>query len=254
MKIERINENQIRCTLTRADLADRQLKLSELAYGSEKARSLFHDMMMQAATECGFEAENTPLMIEAIPSSADSITLIITKVEDPEELDTRFSKFAPMQGNAPGVSLPQDYPTVKLEGAEEIMNLIDRLRKKLNNEEDTASSGTSEGNVAADAPETGSKPSLRLFSFATLDAVIYAAGILSDMYSGANTLYKDHAEDVYVLAMTQSEHSNNEFNRICNMLTEYGSLENSTGTNLAYLEEHCEVILESDAVNKLAQL
>ena len=36
--------------------------------------------------------ENIPLMIEAIPSSSDSIVLIITKVEDPEELDTRFSK------------------------------------------------------------------------------------------------------------------------------------------------------------------
>ena len=43
MKIEKINDNQIRCTLTRADLADRQLKLSELAYGSEKAKSLFHN-------------------------------------------------------------------------------------------------------------------------------------------------------------------------------------------------------------------
>ena len=37
MKIEKINDNQIRCTLTRDDLAQRQLKLSELAYGSEKA-------------------------------------------------------------------------------------------------------------------------------------------------------------------------------------------------------------------------
>lgn len=41
MKIEKINDNQIRCTLTRADLADRQLKLSELAYGSEKAKITF---------------------------------------------------------------------------------------------------------------------------------------------------------------------------------------------------------------------
>ena len=35
MKIEKLNENQIRCTLTRADLAERQLQLSELAYGTE---------------------------------------------------------------------------------------------------------------------------------------------------------------------------------------------------------------------------
>ena len=33
MKIEKINENQIRCTLTHADLAARHLKLSELAGG-----------------------------------------------------------------------------------------------------------------------------------------------------------------------------------------------------------------------------
>ena len=62
MKIEKINDNQIRCTLTRADLADRQLKLSELAYGTEKARSLFHDMMQQAAFEVGFERRKSSPM------------------------------------------------------------------------------------------------------------------------------------------------------------------------------------------------
>lgn len=93
MKIEKINENQIRCTLTKEDLIDRKIRLSELAYGSEKAKNLFRDMMQQAADDFGFEANNIPLMIEAIPVSSDSIILIITKVEDPEELDTRFSRF-----------------------------------------------------------------------------------------------------------------------------------------------------------------
>ena len=45
MKIEKVNENQIRCTLTREDLAERQIKLSELAYGTEKAKMLFRDML-----------------------------------------------------------------------------------------------------------------------------------------------------------------------------------------------------------------
>ena len=124
MKIEKISDNQIRCTLTRADLADRQLQLSELAYGTEKAKSLFRDMMQQAAFEFGFEAEDIPLMIEAIPS-ADSIVLIITKVEDPEELDTRFSKFAPSsiadakKKNTPG----------KLEGAEGLLDLLGKVQE-----------------------------------------------------------------------------------------------------------------------------
>ena len=54
MKIEKVNDNQIRCTLTKADLADRQLKLSELAYGTEKAKDLFRDMMHPMHLFCNY--------------------------------------------------------------------------------------------------------------------------------------------------------------------------------------------------------
>ena len=91
MKIEKINENKIRCILTRDDLEVRHIKISEIAYGSEKARSLFRDMMEQASHQFGFEADNIPLMIEAIPMPNECIILDITKVADPEELDTSFS-------------------------------------------------------------------------------------------------------------------------------------------------------------------
>ena len=129
MKIEKISDNQIRCTLTRADLAERQLQLSELAYGTEKAKSLFHDMMQQAAFEFGFEANDIPLMIEAIPASSDSIVLIITKVEDPEELDTRFSKFSPSPA---GENDTKKSETVnKLEGAETLLDLLGKVKEKM---------------------------------------------------------------------------------------------------------------------------
>ena len=93
MKIERINENQIRCTLSSFDLSVRNLNLGELAYGSEKARNLFREMIQKASNEVGFDAEDIPLMVEAIPLSNESVMLVITKIEDPEELDTRFQSF-----------------------------------------------------------------------------------------------------------------------------------------------------------------
>ena len=61
-----------------------------LLTAQKNAKLLFRDMMQQAAYEFGFEANDIPLMIEAIPISSDSVILIVTKVEDPEELDTRF--------------------------------------------------------------------------------------------------------------------------------------------------------------------
>ena len=94
MKLEKLSDTQIRCTLSKEDLSQRQLHLSELAYGSEKAKELFRDMMQQASIELGFEADNIPLMIEAIPISNDCLVLVVTKVEDPDELDTRFSRFS----------------------------------------------------------------------------------------------------------------------------------------------------------------
>ena len=128
MKIEKVSDNQIRCTLTKEDLADRQLKLSELAYGTEKAKSLFRDMMQQTSYEFGFEAEDIPLMIEAIPLSPDCIILIITKVEDPDELDTRFSKFAP--ANDSTVSELENAVNTFAEGADDILDLFKKLHEE----------------------------------------------------------------------------------------------------------------------------
>ena len=185
MKIEKISDNQIRCTLTRADLADRQLQLSELAYGTEKAKSLFRDMMQQAAQEFGFEAENMPLMIEAIPSS-DSIVLIITKVEDPEELDTRFSKFAPSsiadakKKNTPG----------KLEGAEGLLDLLGKVQESFETQAaQTAKAASETSDDNTDKKDSGNN--IRLFSFPVMENVLKAAHLLAPMYHGSNTLYKD---------------------------------------------------------------
>lgn len=240
MKIEKLNDNQIRCTLTRADLAARQLKLSELAYGTEKAKSLFRDMMQQASFDFGFEAEDIPLMIEAIPASADSIVLIITKVEDPEELDTRFSRFTPL-GDTDSTGLPETLE--KLEGAEEFLNLLNKVKEAAAQTEGTPT-----------VPDAPAPFNVRLFSFDSMDRVIQVAHLLGPVYHGSNTLYHDTENELYILALTQSDHSNNEFNKICNMLSEYGSLEKASGAALAFLEEHCEIMISANAVQKLASV
>ena len=239
MKIEKLNDNQIRCTLTRADLADREIKLSELVCGTEKAKSLFQDMMQKAHSEFGFETEDMPLMIEAVPAASDSIVLIITKVDDPEELDSKFSKF----GNSLNdLEHKKHHVLEKLEGAEELLDLTNKVK-------DAVASTTKQ------SPEKEKKdltPKIRLFSFSTLDSVIVASRLLKNMYHGANTLYKDAPNDVYLLALTQSNHSTTEFNKVCNMLSEYGCIEKTSPAILAFLEEHCDTIVSADAVQQLS--
>lgn len=252
MKIEKISDNQIRCTLTPADLEERQLKISELAYGTEKAKSLFHDMMQQAAQDFGFEANDIPLMIEAIPTSQDSIVLIITKVENPEELDTRFAKFSPFpQGKqSDKAASPFDH-LKKLEGSDEFLNLLRQVHDVV------SGTSSSEAPAKADTPATvleEKAPSIRLFSFSTLDSAIKASKLLVNMYDGGNTLYKDATSEIYILVLTPSTLVASDFNRICNMLSEYGLPEPGNSATLAFLEEHCEVIVSQNAIQILGNL
>ena len=169
MKLEKINENQIRCTLTREDLEMHQVNLRELAYGSEKAKKLFRDMMQQAQIEFGFEADNIPLMIEAIPVNLDSIILIITKVEDPEELDTRFSRFSPYKDSA------QTEP-LQLDGADNIIDIFQKIcESRLKNKSSNTEGSKESDEAASDSSEKPAVNLIRQYTFTHLDDVIAAS-------------------------------------------------------------------------------
>ncbi|MCD7863136.1 MAG: adaptor protein MecA [Lachnospiraceae bacterium] len=247
MKIERINENQIRCTLTRDDMIKRSLKLSELAYGSEKAETLFRDMMRQAEREVGFRAEDIPLMIEAIPYS-EYVVLVITKVEDPEELDTKFSSFAP------GIR-DQDAFDSMLSGlgstASEVLDLFRRIQDSVSG---IKSDAELPDGAASDASADEETDFTRIFSFSTLDHVIRLAQLTGSFYDAPNSLYKDREYGTYILVVARGEHSREDYNRFCNMVTEYGSMQRTSCATQYFLDEHFDPILREHALQTLAAL
>lgn len=263
MKIEKVNENQIRCTLTKDDLADRELKISELAYGTEKAKSLFRDMMQQAAYEFGFEAEDIPLMIEAIPLSADCIILIITKVEDPEELDTRFSKFAPSLNDEDTEDHNTEVP--QFEGADDVLGLFRKIHEEKMKTEakrkdnfiplpDAISNSKQENTSVKSKKEASTVDLTKIYTFQALDDITRLAVVLKGYYTGNNSLYKNHSNGKYFLTISKSSHTPEEFNRICNILSEYGTQVKHTTASEAFLHEHNDLYIKEAALQKLALL
>ena len=239
MKIERINENQIRCTLTSFDLSVRNLNLGELAYGSEKARNLFREMIQKASNEVGFEAEDIPLMVEAIPLSNESVMLVITKIEDPEELDTRFAKFSPSTDEELD-SMPADLASELLEGADGLLNLLG-IDKKEEPEEEKPK-------------EQSNTSSVRIYCFESLDQISDAAKIIGQVYDGRNTLYKKPNTRQYYLVIRNTPEKSLDFSRVCNLLAEYGSKIHQDYASEAYYKEHYEVLIEGHALQSLAKL
>lgn len=238
MKIEKINDNQIRCTLTREDLASRELKISELAYGTEKAKNLFRDMMQQANFEFGFEAEDIPLMIEAVPLNSECIVLIITKVEDPEELDTRFSRFAP------SVTDEDDTDEEEDNNSDEIADLFRKLQENSKRVERTTPS-------AETRPQEETATLVRIFRMDSLRQVMEAAKVTAPFYKGLSTLYKDEQSDNYLLVLTQSSEDKESFNRVCFRLSEYGAIQHSQSSSSIYFTEHFEPLVADNALQAL---
>lgn len=268
MKLERINDNQIRCTLTGQDLADRHLQLSELAYGNDKTKRLFRDMMQQASCELGFDTEDIPLLIEAIPMPGDSIILTVTKVEYPEELDTRFSNFSDY-GEYPGDPEDNEDDSPTLEGADTIMDLFHKISAAA-----AALRGTDSGtsrpvadevfetsdNAADTSSSVESDPApadtdiVKLFSFREMDHLVRLAHVLDGFYAGDNSLFLDIPEHVYYLVLHKDSHTPSEFNKVCNILSEYALQNRYVDSTEAYFEEHFKCIAAHDALQRLANV
>ncbi len=277
MHIEKINDHQIRCTLNQKDLSDRELRISELAYGSEKAKALFRDMMQQASYEFGFEAEDIPLMVEAIPMYPDSLVLVITKVDDPDELDTRFSRFTDDDDDFEHTDDDDMDNVFTIE--EEDMSDIDLFDSDILMESDTPSTDTSSTDLSDNNSHnqsdgdfislsealgmehrpktkdyTASRDVIKIFSFQSLRDLTSLAEYLVYTYYGSNTVYKDEKSGLYYLIAHKSEHSPEEFNKICNVMSEYGRPVHNMYASHSYYEEHYEPLIQEHALQVLASI
>ena len=287
MKLEKLSDTQIRCTLSKEDLSQRQLHLSELAYGSEKAKELFRDMMQQASIELGFEADNIPLMIEAIPISNDCLVLVVTKVEDPDELDTRFSRFSKINMDD---SFDEAFSDIDDTDFEEMDFLDDEddidmddeplpfsPSSDFDNADSDASTSSKERSAIDDAldliaPFTqaiaqAKKEAMRkkkenrssvqdcqYYSFQNFSQAAQLGAFLAPFFEGESSLYKDSFSNNYYMILRKTQSENDTFHRACNIAADFGVRISASYATPAYFREHFETILEENAVEMLGEL
>ena len=94
MKIERISDNQIRCTLNKEDLKGKETLLNELAFGSDKAKGLFRELMKKASAELGFETNDIPPEHIHISEEDDLLDFLNGQTDSPLKDFEESMKFA----------------------------------------------------------------------------------------------------------------------------------------------------------------
>lgn len=215
MKIEKISDNQIKFLLTNEDLKERQIKLSELSQGSERAQAFFREIMTEAMVDCGFDASNTPLMIEAMPASTGSVIIIVSKVNSEDDENTAESLIPKTKS--------QDYRKFKQSSIKEAKEV-------------------SQDNIQEE-------DEVFIYSFKSLNDVIAFSTRICNIYSSNNVLYK--YQDRYFLVLNKVKKFADKIEPI---IFEYARKHTSTIISKYHLTEHAETIIKQNAIQILSSI
>lgn len=242
MRIEKLSENSIRVIMDKQELYQRNLSVDNIQYGSESANRLFEEMLAIANERLGFIISGAAV-IEAVPMRDGAIELNITRVESPDELDVRFSKFSPYKSG-----FDHFFPNLMqmLEGAFDKIEEDYGIRPKVYTK-----------NNFRKLEQKRETDYIKIFEFSELDKVIKAAKIINNDRL-LSTLYKDQKNNNYYLVLNVL--SNNEkilvddLNKACNTLAEYGEKMIGFSSTISYFNEHFKVIIADNAIYKLSLL
>ncbi len=231
MKIERISDTQVKFYLTNEDLNERDIKLSELAFGSEKAQEFFKEITQQAADTCGFSAEGDgdtiPLMVEAMPMN-DGIVIIVSKVENTQDLQSQLENRLSRASKGAEFGLS---PT----------SITERRFKKRQPKNETYTVPNDEENIS-------------IYKFATLEIAAKAMKVVKKAFCNFSDSKLYLSDKEYYLFLSPNDIVGMERGIFDGIISEYGVKHRSNPVTRAYIAEHGELVIKNNAVNVLANL
>lgn len=91
MKLEKINDNKVKITLSIEELESREITLKDIQTNSNLANDLFRDLIEENELDKDFIAKGSQLYIEASADNKDYLCVTITKIDDLPDISENFS-------------------------------------------------------------------------------------------------------------------------------------------------------------------
>ena len=93
MNIEKISDTQLKILCSAEEIRQKGLTIDDLSYGSEETGKLIRSALLNASVDHEFNTKDSNLMVEITPLPSDDLEILITKVDYPDEFDTRYAEF-----------------------------------------------------------------------------------------------------------------------------------------------------------------
>ena len=217
MKMEKLNDYQIKFLLSQQDLQDRNITFGDLFRHSDKLQRLVREIMKLASERINFNVTENPVMVEAHPHP-DGIVLIVSRT--PDKNDNLIT---------------EEY---KRHLANIYNDFIDNRFSDIGKGETTTRPADKKENKALNY----------IFAFSDFDKLAAACKICAHTYSAKSTLFKMQGKYYLVLTCLTSELSP----AVLSCLGEYGETLVSFNKKAALFSEYGDVIIRDNAVSALA--
>lgn len=251
MRMEKINEHQIRCVVNNADLAMHKITTNELRYGSNEANELFRTMLDEASAQYNFNEEELPVMIEAIPMNSEELLIIISAVEDADELDPHFVKFSKDAFTEKKPKEKELLDELFDAGKEEDIPYDDGYTSD-NDGNDSSLDDSKNDNAHANHANNNRRSAPRVpitnvgvFHFNNMDEVIYFCRCLH-RFSGKTMLYRGNKKHEFFLSVLRPyEMSPLSFRILLSQLCEYAPILSQGEILYAHFSENEKPLIEN---------
>lgn len=218
MKIEKIDENKVRITLTIDELSQREISIKDIEQDSLRAQDLFLDLIEESELNEDFIVDGSQLFVEASSDSNNLFIVTITKIDSIPELSKYSNKTTCVKKNV------TPYKKMKKEKT--------KKNEKINNYSVASS----------------------IFKFNSFDNILMLCDKLKleNAFMGTNSLFKNGAD--YFIIFGNNTIKNAKFLKTFVLLSEFSESYYTTDLYKTLIEEKARLIIEKKALQKLSKI
>ena len=132
-------------------------------------------------------------------------------------------------------------------------SLTDDSEDEISDEPVDIRPGRQSARSAGKADSAAAAPA-RFYLFRDLETIIRASHVTDQRYAGPNTLYKNPEDGNYYLIVHRADTQTDLFNKVCNVLTEYGLQVDYMNGMDEFFTEHMNVLVRENALQTLSSL
>lgn len=215
MKIERVDENTVKCFLSNDELQEMEITYKDFVTRSEKAKELVDRIIEQAAEEVGYKPPQLAFDMQIMVLPEKGMVLTFSE-KTPDEV--------------------KNNPT--------LMKYLEEMKKILDGNLSIAKGG--EPQPSPQIPETV------IFCFGSMLKLAAYTRVLPANLRIKTRLYK--YSGYYYLYMNKGAASYERYSRACIHAMEYGGIFSAREESVDLLEEHGQVIIPEKVIQKLSKI